>query len=367
MIATFTALIATYFLSFTAAENVIHMKPIVCQKWSKVDGPKKSTTSSIKRGISRPSYGSSASSSNDNEYDNNDDEYDDDDTENSLYYLRKEIEKYSQRNDVDKYMVHAARWVANPPYEGYTAQETKYVKDMVVKLLDFSTNFIPGVSWGRDVYEVVWGKDLFTDEKLSSASLTLAAMGVMLPYVPVKKIGKKLDVVQEVLRKSLGFDKKNQPVAAQAAFVIKDAYQTKKTLEHVSDTADIAVELGAEIEKTSLRSIVEFMREIGVNDTKTRRSFVTAFLPGAEMMTLKKDLKVYRYYSEGYSYARGKWVTTSLVADPVKDLALKPGLNYEVVEWTIPEGTRVLVGRAAANEGQPGGAIQIFLDPKALQ
>jgi Pre-toxin TG len=50
--------------------------------------------------------------------------------------------------------------------------------NMAVSLLDVATRFIPGVNWGRDVYEATTGRDLFTGEELSNAALLIAVMGV---------------------------------------------------------------------------------------------------------------------------------------------------------------------------------------------
>jgi Pre-toxin TG len=46
-------------------------------------------------------------------------------------------------------------------------------------VLDLATRFIPGVSWGRDVYEAVSGKDLFTGQDLRVAARATAILGAV--------------------------------------------------------------------------------------------------------------------------------------------------------------------------------------------
>lgn len=50
---------------------------------------------------------------------------------------------------------------------------------MAIGVLDVATRFIPGVSWGRDVYEAVSGRDLFTGEELTTFDRVTAVIGVL--------------------------------------------------------------------------------------------------------------------------------------------------------------------------------------------
>ncbi len=51
--------------------------------------------------------------------------------------------------------------------------------EMALGTLDIATRFIPGVDWGRDVYELVSGRDLFTGETLSTFDRVSALIGVV--------------------------------------------------------------------------------------------------------------------------------------------------------------------------------------------
>jgi hypothetical protein len=46
-------------------------------------------------------------------------------------------------------------------------------------ILDLATRFVPGVNWGRDVYEAISGKDLFTGQELSVAARATAILGAV--------------------------------------------------------------------------------------------------------------------------------------------------------------------------------------------
>jgi len=50
---------------------------------------------------------------------------------------------------------------------------------MAIGVLDVATRFLPVVSWGRDVYEAVSGRDLITGEELSTFDRVTAVIGVV--------------------------------------------------------------------------------------------------------------------------------------------------------------------------------------------
>lgn len=51
--------------------------------------------------------------------------------------------------------------------------------DMALASVDIATRFLPGISWGRDVYEAVSGKDLFSGAELSTFDRVSAVVGVL--------------------------------------------------------------------------------------------------------------------------------------------------------------------------------------------
>jgi hypothetical protein len=111
---------------------------------------------------------------------------------------------------------------------------------------------------------------------------------------------------------------------------------------------------------SELRQVAEFLKQSGLNSAQ-RREVIEAFNPGADVLKLKEDLVVKRYYG-GTADPRGRWVTTEELTDPINQLALPPGNTaINVSSWTIPKGTEVLKGQAAPNFGRLGGAEQIFV------
>ncbi len=50
---------------------------------------------------------------------------------------------------------------------------------MAYAVLDVATNFVPGVSWGRDVFEAISGHDLFTGDELNTVSRSVAVLGAI--------------------------------------------------------------------------------------------------------------------------------------------------------------------------------------------
>lgn len=63
-------------------------------------------------------------------------------------------------------------------------------------ILDIATSLTPGISWGRDVYEAIAGKDLFSDEELGVGLRTAAIIGAMSGGIG----DKPLDVLRTIRR-----------------------------------------------------------------------------------------------------------------------------------------------------------------------
>lgn len=58
-------------------------------------------------------------------------------------------------------------------------QAARAALDMALASVDIATRFLPGISWGRDVYEAVSGKDLFSGAELSTFDRVSAVVGVL--------------------------------------------------------------------------------------------------------------------------------------------------------------------------------------------
>lgn len=67
---------------------------------------------------------------------------------------------------------------------------------MAIGVLDVATRFIPGIDWGRDIYEAVSGRDLFSGEPLDKFERVGAVIGVI-----TAGVGSEIFGVGRVLRR----------------------------------------------------------------------------------------------------------------------------------------------------------------------
>jgi hypothetical protein len=68
---------------------------------------------------------------------------------------------------------------ASAIFRGGDVAEARAWLTMAIGALDIATRFIPGVDWGRDVYEAVTGRDLFTGIELDTFDRVSAVIGVI--------------------------------------------------------------------------------------------------------------------------------------------------------------------------------------------
>lgn len=83
-------------------------------------------------------------------------------------------------------------YIANEPENGMIAA------NIAETALDLATSFTPGVSWGRDFYEALSGKDMISGNSLSSLDRGMAVLGSV-----TMGMGSKLGKVFKVFRKLL--------------------------------------------------------------------------------------------------------------------------------------------------------------------
>ncbi len=86
------------------------------------------------------------------------------------------------------------------------------------------------------------------------------------------------------------------------------------------------------------------------------------------VVRLTRDQTVYRYFDGKADTAPGRlghWWTNNLYptfSEAKAALSLPPvNEGLRIVTGVIPEGTKLLVGTAAANFGQPGGGLQVYI------
>ncbi len=213
--------------------------------------------------------------------------------------------------------------------------EAKIALKVAETLLDLATSLTPGVSWARDVYESILGKDLHSGEVLDPFSRSMAILGAC----------------------SLGFGNK----AVKAFNVVEKVMKSNHQL-------DIARKLHHEKSFEELRDTIGFLRKHKIYDpmdAHLRASIANAFMKNSKTRVLTEDLVVYRYYLPGYD-PRGAWVTTKLLDNPEQMLALKD-TGYLSKSWTIPKGTEILEGIVAPLNERSGGGFQILVNKNYLR
>ncbi len=205
-------------------------------------------------------------------------------------------------------------------------------------LLDLALNFTPGVSWGRDVYEAISGKDLITGEELDYLSRGIATLGVV-----TVGFGSKIKCIKKIFD---GLDH-----TGVTSKMIKSAFENKSVKE--------------------VKEFVEFFKEVGITKADYIIDNITSFTRNSKIEILTKDLNVKRYYSinpKTPSKPRGAWVTTGAVKDPKSELALLVDGPFEVKDWVIPKGTKVARGGITPKFGQTASSIeQIYVNKDFLQ
>jgi len=179
----------------------------------------------------------------------------------------------------------------------------------------------------------------------SLGNLGLLALDVALTCIPVVPAGVG-PVVKGATQGVKLFSKGEKVVkgAEKAAEGAKYATDAVKALQGSSD-------IGA------------FLTKAGKNADKVSE-IKEAFQPGAKIVKLENDTVVYRYWGGNNSVEKGEWVTTELLSDPKNQLSLPPSNTAEfVTSYTIPAGTEVVAGNAAAMEkwGTAGGGFQIYI------
>ena len=83
-------------------------------------------------------------------------------------------------------------------YYGGNLQDGERALRMAHALVDVASRFIPGVSWGRDVYEAVTGNDMLSGQPLDATARTIAILGAVTAGVGDDAVG-GLRVIDEII------------------------------------------------------------------------------------------------------------------------------------------------------------------------
>ncbi len=259
---------------------------------------------------------------------------------------KREIVKTMDRPDVRLNILDVADFTAKKAYDVTLENDQKVYKNEAARdtlnyalaLADFATSMLPGISWGRDIYEAVSGKDLFSAKDLTFFERGCSVAGIL-----------------------SGSLVKN-PMKALKFFDVMDNFGDKRII-------DIGMTIGQAPRRpiAEIRSVVSFLRRHGMRDKGDNRKILRAYeYEYSKIVVLEKDTVAYRYYTAGKSDPRGNWLTPKKIDNPQSSLALKYEGPYEVTEWVIPKGTEVLEGYVAMNFGQMGGGRQIFVPNKEV-
>lgn len=279
--------------------------------------------------------------------------------------LVKQAERRNAAREQVKSMDHSSQRsaIVEEATEALKLSRTYYLEDKYEEgaiagniadvLLDLATSMTPVVSWVRDTYEAISGKDLLSGEMLSSFSRSMAVLGAVTGGFGSKAF--KAFHVFEKLALASPRGKLVKDIVTQVEMDVKIVFDGGRKLLHSKTLAEIKQTTG-------------FFKKYKIYDATdaNARIVANAFMRGAKTEILKEDLKVYRYYTDGFSRPRGAWVSPVKLSNPKQALALEKAPTG-MVEWIIPKGTEILRGHASENFNEVGGAVQILVGKDFLK
>jgi hypothetical protein len=255
----------------------------------------------------------------------------------------KSMDRYETRHEIVEYASESLR-VAREYYLQEQIDLGKMFSNVSDELLDLATSLTPGISWGRDIYESISGKDLHSDEVLGPFSRSMAILGAV----------------------TIGFGSKGPVIARKGVYVFEKLATRFNRFKEASKFDEVR-KIVQQKTLSQLKEVYAFFRKHKFWQERDDKfvSFSNAFMKDYKIGVLTEDMKAYRYYDPKFSQPRGQWLTRYHVKNPEMELALEHPGNYIPHEWTIPKGTEVMQGTIAPNfNGKPGGAWQIFVSDK---
>lgn len=123
-------------------------------------------------------------------------------TRNELRQKIKEMDQFETRSRVldeaTKSIVETKEYLGRDQFE-----EAEISARISHTLLDLTTSLTPGVSWARDVYEALSGKDLHSGETLDAFARSVAILGVISGGFGSKAV-KAMQVIEKTTKVGLG-------------------------------------------------------------------------------------------------------------------------------------------------------------------
>ena len=112
-----------------------------------------------------------------------------------LENLQQRIQNFGPKNQTERNLkkaAYASMIVADEESVAGKGEAASYALSLGNEFMDIALSLIPGVSVGKDLYEVIWGKNLVTGNKLSLMETSFAILGIVtLGGSNVVKVGAK--------------------------------------------------------------------------------------------------------------------------------------------------------------------------------
>jgi len=269
----------------------------------------------------------------------------------------------SQEIDLNEYYLQPERQdvqrIALNPYQNSKSELLSDLEKLIYEtMLRLGVGFTPGLNDVADIFELMSGKDYLTGEKLSAFERALSGVGVIAGSGQAYRYANRaMNAPTKYLPE---FEKGIERVSDRAVGTI----EMKEVQSAIQSGRGKINEIG---NFSELKRTIEFLRDEKIL-SGDRRNIIEAFRPESNVKFLANDTKVYRYWQEGVTTERGRWVTMLNTNNPVVDLALPAEGVYQKTEWIIPKGTKVIDGLTAPKFGKPGGGHQIWLPkPEVLK
>jgi len=189
-------------------------------------------------------------------------------------------------------------------------------------VLDLATRFVPGVNWGRDVYEAVTGKDLFTDAPLGDVARTMAVLGAVTAGVASEAGGvvhtaEELEAIEKLADVGVSGEKAQEILEAAAEIngtmdLTVQEYATGRALQRDidGDAVDAALNTGTRFWTPAKDSMLVVEEAPGV--TTNGRAAVAVDIKNPSQM----EAKTFYYTKESDAALLEKTITQDAIDDP---------------------------------------------------
>ncbi|MBP6219366.1 MAG: pre-toxin TG domain-containing protein [Oligoflexales bacterium] len=258
------------------------------------------------------------------------------------------MDRYEDRAEIVEYASESLR-VSREHYLKDEFEEGKIAAQVADVLLDLATSLTPGVSWGRDLYEAVSGKDLHSGEELGQFTRSMAVLGVVTAGFG-SKVGKACKFLGRLMKGDRAVD------SLRAGEKILDSVKEIKRFGPLEVGPLHIASAGAGSVANTFRSGSYFE------------------------VTTKEPVKLYRVWSDGLSEFSAYWSRTKSTG-PLQaqlDAALDPSWGNKATKWTeitVPSGetfyegavSHVILktdGNKIATGSLLGGGSQVYINKR---